>query len=450
MRPVLLSPLFVGACLAPLAAWAAEFTVQPSAIFDAVMYGDDANGEGTHMIQEALGIYNVHGHHEGEEEGGGHEGEEEGGGHSHGGTLKRGFNFRSAELALSAQLPGWFDGRFQFVTDGKEGEVEEAWLRTQFLPGGLQLKGGKMLSDIGYLNNQHPHDWDFVDQSLPYQMLLGGNLSGGGVQLSWLAPTPFYLRLGAEALSGDNPGIAAHVGPTNSEDGDPINFERKGNWPNVWTVFAKIGGEVARNHEVQGGLSWIHSKHHQELHHAHPGINNADHGLQGNADMWGVDMVYKFDAPGADGAGDIKVQAEYWRQNKDLNLTFHELKPQLVGQPRDLTVDGAYIQALYGIAPRWQVGARYDIAGMTHEASRAGSTVGPTTTSTFDDMDRISAVATWNISHNQRLRLQISHASVPVSEDINDDGKDDPVRKSFNQVFLQYQIGLGAHGAHSF
>ncbi|MEF3194152.1 MAG: TonB-dependent receptor [Halothiobacillaceae bacterium] len=445
MRPSFLSPLLFGACLAPLAAHAAELTIQPSAIFDAVLYGDDADGEGSHMIQESLGIYNVHGGHEHEGEG-----EEAGGGHSHGGTLDRGFNFRSAELALNAQLPGWFDGRFLFVTDGKEGEVEEAWLRTQFLPGGLQLKGGKMFSDVGYLNNQHPHTWDFVDQALPYQMLLGGNLGGGGVQLSWLAPTPFYLRLGAEALSGDNPGIAAHIGPTTSEDGDPIAFDRKGNWPNVWTAFAKFGGEVARNHEVQGGLSWIHSKHHQELHHAHPGINEADHGLQGEASMWGVDMVYKFDAAGAEGLGDIKLQAEYWRQNKDLSLTFHELKPRLVGQPRDLTVDGAYIQALYGIAPRWQVGVRYDIAGMTHKASRAGSTVGPTNTSHFDDMDRISAVATWNISHNQQLRFQISHVSAPVAEDSNGDGKDEAVRKSFNQVFLQYQIGLGAHGAHGF
>ncbi|MEW6446307.1 MAG: hypothetical protein AB1479_09780 [Pseudomonadota bacterium] len=460
MRPLMLTTLLAGTALAPFPTHATELIVKPSAIFDTVIYGDDAGGEGTHMIQEALGIYNVHGGHE-------HEGEgaEAGGGHSHGGTLDRGFNFRGAELAINAQLTGWLDGRFLFTTDGKDDEVEEAWLRTQFLPGGLQLKGGKMFSDVGYMNSQHPHAWDFVDAALPYQMLLGGNLGGIGLQANWIAPTPFYLRFGAEALTGDNQGIAAHVGSqygfeTSSGGVADVSFEDKPRWPNVWTAFVKGGGEIAANHEILGGLSWIHSGHHQELHQFHPGINDADHGLEGEVSMWGADVLYKFDAAGADGQGDIKVQAEYWRQNKDMTLTFHETKPWNLGMPRDLTVDGAYVQALYGIAPRWQIGLRYDIAGMTHKAVRSGAPTScappyqaipcPRQTSEFDSMDRISAVATWNISHNQRLRLQLSHASVPVGEDINGDGKDEAVRKTFNQVFLQYQIGLGAHGAHGF
>lgn len=416
----------------------------PDVRFSAAFFIDGVAYDATRdlRVQDSLGIYNVHGGHE-------HEGEE--GGHSHGGDFDTGVNFNNAEAAFGVLAPGWLDGRMNLSMSSDGMELEEAWLRTQFLPGGLQLKGGKMLSDIGYLNNKHPHAWDFINQALPYEMLFAGGLSGTGAQLNWLAPTPVYLRLGVEALTGGNEGLAAYLGPTNNDEtGEPIYFESKGHWPNVWTAFAKMGGEIAPNHEVLGGVSWVHSDLHQELHEYHPGINDATHGLQGEASMLGVDMLYRYDAPGEDGVGDITLQGEYWYQNKDMNLVYHELKPQLVGQPRDLKVDAAYIQALYGIFPRWKIGARLESSGMTHEASRAAATVGPTNTSTFDRLDRISGVVTWNISHNQLLRFQVSNISGNFAEDVPGVEKAQSVHKNYNEFFLQYQINFGTHAAHGF
>ncbi|MEQ1668052.1 MAG: TonB-dependent receptor [Sulfuriferula sp.] len=432
---LLLTGMFLSSSI--VQASASALSTQVSAVFDSVIYGDNVGGQGTYMLQEALGIYNVHAEHNT-------------GGHNHAGTLDAGFNFRGVELAVNTQLPGWFDGRLLVTSNGKEAMIEEAWLRTQFLPAGLQLKGGKLFSDVGYLNNQHPHAWDFVDQALPYQMLFGGSLRGDGVQVSWLAPTAFYLRLGAEAVNSGNAGVAAYVGPTTATNGLPINFASASTWPAVVTAFAKVGGAFGLNHELQTGLSWVHSRQHQELHYAHPGINEAKHGLQGSAEMMGLDVVYKYYAFRNNGAGDFKLQAEYWYQNKDTFLIYHELKPGLVGQPRDLYLDAAYVQALYGIAPRWQVGLRYDIAGILHEARRDEATVGPTNTSAFDSMDRYSAVLSWRIRDNQQLRLQLSQAYVAVPEDTNGDGVDEAVRRTFNQVFLQYQIALGSHAAHRF
>jgi hypothetical protein len=50
------------------------------------------------------------------------------------------------------------------------------------------MRGGKFLSGIGYLNSQHPHTWDFVDQNLAYGTLLGDHgLMDTGLQLGWTA-----------------------------------------------------------------------------------------------------------------------------------------------------------------------------------------------------------------------------------------------------------------------
>jgi hypothetical protein len=74
------------------------------------------------------------------------------------------------------------------------------------LPGGLKLRGGKFLSGIGYLNGQHPHSWDFVDQNLAYRSLLGDHgLSDTGLQLTWLPRTgKVYSLLGLELLQGND------------------------------------------------------------------------------------------------------------------------------------------------------------------------------------------------------------------------------------------------------
>lgn len=445
--------LLASAFSLPLAVSAEGLTVTPSAVLDFVAYEDSEDGQGGDYIQEANGIFNVHGHEDGEE------------GHTHGGGLREGLNFRGIELGLGLERPGWLDGRFRFVTDGEEGEVEEAWLRTQFLPAGLRIKGGRFFSEIGQQNSLHPHEWDFVDQALPYQMLFAGGLSGNGLQLDWTPHLPFDLRLGVEALSGDNEGIAAYEGPvsgyvsTTGKTTD-VPFESARNWPRVWTAFAKAGFEPVEDHHLFGGVSYIAGRQHQELHTYHPGINDADHALEGDTWTAGLDIGYRYHADGEHGAGDIRLSAEYFYQNKDLTLVYHDTKPWNMGMPRELHVDGFVLQGLYGIAPRWEVGLRYDVAGNIHEAIRSGSPLFclppyqdkpcPRQDSTFEDLHRISAVATWSIDERQKLRLQVSHASVPVAEDINADGRDDAIRKSFNQVFLQYQLLLGGtHGGHA-
>ena len=428
--------------------------VEPFAVLGGVAYDDSAQGRGAAYIQNANGIFNVHSDAEGE------------GGHSHGGDFRRGLNLQTLEAGLHTEAPAWGEAGLRLSSDGHTLELEEAWLRSRLLPGGVQAQGGRFFSAIGLQNALHPHAWDFVDQALPYQMLLAGGLRGDGVQLNAFAPGagPWRLRLGAEALQSDNAGVAAQTGDVTgyvTTSGKTVDIPMRGsaNWPQVWTAFTKVDWALAERQTLFGGLATIRGRQHQELHSYHPGINDADHALQGSTRTAVASLGWRREDGGEHGAGDLQITAEYFKQTKDLQLTYHDTKPWNVGMPRQLRIDGYVLQALYGVAPRWQIGVRVDSVGHVHEALRNASPVlcappyqtlrCPRQNSAFDALQRTSLVATWNLDRHQRLRVQVSRARVPVAEDVNGDGRYDAVRQRFNQVFLQYQLSFGGHHGHA-
>ena len=82
--------------------------------------------------------------------------------------------------------------------------VENAFVQTTALGNGLNLKFGRFFSGLGYLNEQHSHTWDFVDQPLVYTVLWGNQLTEDGMQLKWLAPTDMFVEVGGELGRGLN------------------------------------------------------------------------------------------------------------------------------------------------------------------------------------------------------------------------------------------------------
>ena len=418
--------------------------IEPMIYVDSVVYGDSVHGKGSEYLQEALGVYNVHSDETADE----HDG------HSHGG-LEKGAHIRSIEAGAKVEVSEKLDGRIKAVVSPEEAEaeIEEAWVR--YRPSTkTQLKAGKFLSNFGQ-HNQHPHEWDFVQQNLPTQMLLDGGLINKGLQAEW-RPTvgKTELQTGIELLEGGNKGIAAQLDsvkgyiPSTNPNPVDINFTEQPKFPQVGHVYLKAKQAINEQHSVAGGVSYLHSRQHQELHHFHPGINDADHGLEGKANMWGIHTDYNYESGKAAGVGDINLKAEYLRQNKDLHLRFHETKPWLVNQPRDLYVDGYTVQGTYKLAPKWQLGLRHERVGATHEARRPSAPPFPTQTSYFDDMQRNTLAVTWQPKQQHKIRLELARSRVNVGEDINNDGKDDNVTKKFNQAMLQYQWSLDSGHEH--
>jgi len=105
---------------------------------------------------------------------------------------KRGFSIAESELGFSANVDDKnYANLILSLSPDNSVEVEEAYGVLTALPGGLRPKFGRFLSSIGYLNDQHQHDWDFYNAPLPYQAFLGSQFRSDGLQLKWgRRPTP--------------------------------------------------------------------------------------------------------------------------------------------------------------------------------------------------------------------------------------------------------------------
>ena len=157
-----------------------------------------------------------------------------------------------------------------------------------------------------------------------------------------------------------------------------------------------------------------------------------DTGLEGDADLFGLDLVYKYDNAAAYGYRDLSIQAEYLRSIKDLTVRAGD--PLAIGARRELTTDGLYVQGVYGFRPRWQLGLRYDVVGLTNEVTGDIN-------ESLDASDRWTAALTWSPTEFSRLRMQYTY---------NDLITGDGTAESFNTFWMQFVMSLGTHGAHSF
>jgi hypothetical protein len=330
----------------------------------------------------------------------------------------RGFSLREVELAFSGAVDPYFDVWATFGIADDSIEPEEVYVQTRrFLPG-TQVKFGQFLSGVGYLNRQHRHQWDFVDAPLPYDALLGSNLGDVGVQLTWLPPTRVYTQFGVEALQGDHGLIANQL----ADEYRDVLEETPG--PRLFTGFLKVSPDLGYSNTMQAGVSIGRSRSHQEA-------DAEGNVYDGTAWFLGTDWIWRYDSARPYGEGDVTVQGEYIYRSKTLEPVS---LPDLTGR-RDATSkqDGLYAQVVYGIGPRWTVAGRFDAAGLRDDVdtligvAEAGATT------------RYSTNVTFNPTEFSRLRAQYAYTRGPG---------DPPAR--FHQLFVQFQMSLGVHGAHVF
>ena len=346
------------------------------------------------------------------------------------GPGKRGFSLGESELALAANVDHYFRGTLiaTLQPDDSVG-VEEGYLQTLALSHGLTLKAGRFFSSVGYLNETHAHAWDFTDAPLANKVFLGNQLADDGLQLKWLAPTDTYLELGAEAGRGRNfPGS-----------------NRDKNGAGAANLFARLGGDLGTGTSWRLGLSNLRTtaqnRVYSDLNSLGAQVNDS---FSGASRLWVLDGVLKWAPNGNATDTNLKLQGEYFRRNEDGNLTYDTAAATRAGtQTGTLRAaqSGWYAQSIYQFMPMWRVGYRYDrlnsgsvnlglvgISGLTAADFPIYSRYNPTRNTLMFD---------FNPSEFSRLRLQFA---------------DDKSRlgASDKQVFLQYIMSLGAHGAHNF
>lgn len=347
---------------------------------------------------------------------------ESGGGHEHGET-KRGFSIDHTELVLSASIDPYFRGYATFAINDGEIGTEEAWFQTTALGRGLSLKGGRYRSGIGYLNEQHPHAWDFVDNPLIYKGTFGEALTLDGVQAKWVAPVPLYLELGAEAARG--------LGEFN------------GNGIGAYTLFAHLGDDVGASNSWRLGASYGRLKtENRENDIGQISGGHAETAFTGRTRFAGADFVWKWAPDGNPKERNFKFQTEYYKRWEKGDLQCFDPDPAAVnscdGDPAgllDTAQSGWYAQGVYQFMPRWRVGYRYDrisLGNIDYGALNANLRRPRGFTP-----ERNSVMFDYSPSEFSRIRLQYSR-------------DESSLLGAENQWFVQYIHSLGAHGAHKF
>jgi outer membrane receptor protein involved in Fe transport len=347
-------------------------------------------------------------------------------GHEHG--AERGFSIDHTELAMSASVDQLFKGYANIALADEEVAVEEAWFQTLGLGNGLTLKGGRFLSAIGYQNEQHPHAWDFADNSLMYQALFGEGYAQDGLQLKWVAPTDLFIEPFVEIGRGANfPGS-----------------ERNENGIGAYAIGVHVGGDVGVSSSWRAGFSRLSTKARDREFEGHDAADAEVLGaFSGDSRTWLADMVWKWAPDGNARERNLKLAAEYFRRQESGTLTCDDAGPLPstctggLSGPYQSSQSGLYALAVYQFMPQWRAGYRYDRL-WRGDADFLGTDIGATIASLSDyDPSRHSLMLDWSPSEFSRLRLQYSR-----------DGS--MARQDENQWFVQYIHSLGAHGAHKF
>jgi hypothetical protein len=94
------------------------------------------------------------------------------------------FDFRSAELGLSATVDP-FARAHAFINGTQDSvEVEEAAIVTTSLPYNFTVKGGRFFADFGRLSHFHDHELPFVNRPIVLDQYVDGESQADGVEVS--------------------------------------------------------------------------------------------------------------------------------------------------------------------------------------------------------------------------------------------------------------------------
>jgi outer membrane receptor protein involved in Fe transport len=144
-----------------------------------------------------------------------------------------------------------------------------------------------------------------------------------------------------------------------------------------------------------------------------------------------VDAVWKWAPDGNPTRTNFKLQAEWLRSVRSGLLNHDPSGANLEGDLR-LVQTGAYLQAVYQFMPRWRVGARTEWL----DAGTARYSAGPLGAGGFKPKKH-TLMVDFSSSEFSRVRLQFARDQARLG--VTD-----------NQLMLQYQMSLGAHGAHAY
>jgi len=349
------------------------------------------------------------------------------------GPGKRGLSLGESELGFTANVDHLFRGTLiaAISPDNDSIGVEEGYIQTLGLSHGFSIKAGRFFSAIGYQNQIHAHAWDFTDAPLANKVFLGNQLADDGIQVKWVAPTDLYWDAGLEA--GRGRAFPADISGGKNKNGIGSN-----------NLFTHLGGDIGPSLAWQAGLSYLRTsprdRSYDDVDSSGAAVSNS---FSGKSRLWVVDGVLKWAPNGNSTYRSLKLQGEYFHRTENGSLTYDTQGASLGTQTGGYNSrqSGWYLQGAYQFIPHWRIGYRYDRLNSGDAAIGLVSS-GALSAADFPILGgynprRHALMADWSPSEFSRLRLQFAR-------DYARTGAAD------NQVFLQYIVSMGAHGAHRF
>jgi len=325
------------------------------------------------------------------------------------GQRGQGLGLGHSDVSLRGPLGRALSAQFTVAAHTHEGqleaELEEAWVETRTLPAGLQLRLGRFASQVGRLNEQHPHADDFSERPLLHRAFFGGHWFDDGLRLNWTAPTPVYLRLGAEVLRGHQ----------------LVHEAVSARSPGAVTLNARTGGDLGAGSSWQLGLSWLHNRREAESEDPAAPHEHEAHGAHFSAKRTTlVDLTWKWAPQGNNRQRQLAVSTEIARMD---GINRYD-----TGTQRHT---GGTLAVVWRHTQSWEFGLRTDWLLADHPH--------------LTDFEPLrlreqALMVAWKPTHAQALRLQFT-----TQRDALD--VDSAARRS---VQLQYVLSFGAHGAHAY
>jgi hypothetical protein len=312
------------------------------------------------------------------------------------------FDFRSAELGLSATVDPFARG-YAFINGTQDNvEVEEASIVTTSLPYNFTLQGGRFFADFGRLAKFHDHELPFVNRPIVIDEYVGGESQADGVQVSWLAPTSQYINL--------TWGMYNKIGAENERVSNSV--------PRTLPQFTYLGrGATFFNfgdaHSLDLGATLAYTPQVAE-----------EGGAQ--RQLWGTDLTYRYLPPGEASYRGLTWGTEvfYNTEKRPFDTTIQDVETGELISETTLKRHNAF--GLYSyIEPRL---SRRMSVGFEFEWVEALDP-GVVTTTAFSPY-----ITLW-ASEFQRIRLQYSNIAQPGGHD--------------NAGFVQWTVVLGSH-VHGF
>ena len=165
--------------------------------------------------------------------------------------------------------------------------------------------------------------------------------------------------------------------------------------------------------------------------------------FDGSSRLWVLDGVLKWAPNGNPTYNNFKLQGEYFRRREDGALTYDTGSASLGTQSGTYlsAQSGWYAQGVYQFTPMWRAGYRYDRlnSGKVKLGLVGSGALGAADFPVYaaHNATRNTLMLDFNPSEFSRLRLQFASDKSRL-------GATD------KQMFLQYIMSLGAHGAHKF